>query len=476
MKIEFHKGASAEPPSITTAHVVWGASRDDKIRLVERSGSNYLYVGTKSMKDMRAFQLKIRQIVRRAQEEEIKTLVLSFSQIIANGLFLTGFVARQLVENLYLANYNPDSLKTIFPESGRPGLERVVVEHTGEEHGCDEFDEGTVLGETMNDVTRHLSDLPSNYKLPSSFAARVDELCKGTKVKFENLGIPEGAGLLRAVGQGSVDPACMLQLTYMGGDPKDPPLVLIGKGVVHDTGGLNIKQGNGMLTMHRDMTGAAAVAGVVLALARLRVKRNVIGLLPVADNAISGAAYKPGDVYTSLSGHSVKIENTDAEGRLILADAITYAIKNLNPLFIICMATLTGASMVATGARYSALFAPNPKLKMLVHNLAALTGDPIWPLPLDESFNEELKSPEADIRNVTGGTHGGASFGAAFLQFFFRNSDSARSFDDAWMYLDIASVMEALKADGLVPGYSTGSPVRLGVELCRQLPDAVPAP
>ena len=231
--------------------------------------------------------------------------------------------------------------------------------------------------------------------------------------------------------QGAVKEAQCVILKYFGADDKkEKPIVIVGKGVIFDTGGYNLKPTNNIETMHQDMAGAATVLGIFKILKGLRIKKNIIGITPMAENLVSAEAYRPSDIIKMYSGKTVEITNTDAEGRLILADAITHATK-LNPEAIITIATLTGAVAVALGDRYAGLISNNTKLRKELQNAGHEVNDLGWPLPLHPDFKIKFNSEVADIRNCDIGTQrlAGSSKGASFLERFVDGKK--------WCHIDI---------------------------------------
>jgi leucyl aminopeptidase len=244
-------------------------------------------------------------------------------------------------------------------------------------------------------------------------------------------------------------------MEYKGG--KGAPVVLVGKGITFDTGGINIKSESGIGDMHMDMSGGAAVIAAVAAAARLKVKRHVIGIIPAAENMPSGGALRPHDVLYSLSGKTIEVGNTDAEGRLILADALTYA-KRFKPAAVIDVATLTGAAMVALGLHASGLMTKDDALADALLALGEESGDYLWRLPLWDEYEDGLKSDIADMNNVPGSgpgsRYGGATNGAIFLWQF------AKEIGAPWAHLDIAPRMTNTPGDELSKG-AAGTPVRL---------------
>jgi len=270
-----------------------------------------------------------------------------------------------------------------------------------------------------------------------------------------------GMGSFAAVAKGSAEPLRFIVLRYEGGPKGEAPVVLVGKGITFDTGGISIKPSAEMDEMKYDMGGAASVLGTFRALAELKPKLNVVGLIPSCENMLDGNAYKPGDILTSLSGQTIEVLNTDAEGRLILCDALTYA-ERFKPKAVVDIATLTGACVVALGGVRSGLFATDDALAQELQAAGDAALDPCWRLPLDDEYADGLKSNFADVANVAGRA-GGAVNAAKFLQRFTEKYP--------WAHLDIAGT--AWKG-GAAKG-STGRPVGLLVQFLVSRQGAAPA-
>jgi leucyl aminopeptidase len=300
---------------------------------------------------------------------------------------------------------------------------------------------------------------------PQYLAAAAQQLAKKhsrikTTIFDKKRLIKERFGLLLAVNRGSlVDPA-LIVAEYRGAPKSSLHIVLIGKGVTYDTGGLNLKPTGSMETMKADMAGAAAVLGALSAIASLNLKVNVSVVVPSTENGIDSLSYKPGDVYEGYAGKSVEIGNTDAEGRLILADALAYAVKELKPTYLIDLATLTGAMDVALGSEYIGLFSNDDNLSRLLEDSSLSTYERVWRLPLVDEYRDSLKSDIADLRNI-GGKGAGCIKGALFLEAFVDKI--------AWAHLDIASVAYSLEAKKYLPKYGTGIGVRLLVDFLENL-------
>jgi leucyl aminopeptidase len=304
------------------------------------------------------------------------------------------------------------------------------------------------------EFARELGNLPPNYATPTRLGEEAAKLARQASLRVEVLGPKEvakiGMGSFMSVAKGSAEPLRFIVLRYEGAGRGEAPVVLVGKGITFDTGGVSIKPSAEMDEMKFDMGGAASVLGTFRALAELKPRLNVVGLIPSCENMPDGASYKPGDILTSLSGQTIEVLNTDAEGRLILCDALTYA-ERFKPKAVIDIATLTGACVVALGGVRSGLFATDDQLaeQLLAAGDAAL--DPCWRMPLDDEYAEGLKTNFADVANVAGRA-GGAVVAAKFLHRFTQNYP--------WAHLDIAGT--AWKG-GAAKG-STGRPVGLLLE------------
>lgn len=268
-------------------------------------------------------------------------------------------------------------------------------------------------------------------------------------------------GLMLAVARGATrnDPR-LIVLEYTGDPKSKDTTMLVGKGVTYDTGGLNLKPTGSMETMKDDMSGAAAVLGTIRAAEALGLKVNIIGVIPSVENAIDGMSYKPGDVFRSYNGTTVEITNTDAEGRLILADAISFGIKKFKPKRMIDLATLTGAVLVSLGEEAAGLFSNNEELCSSVQIASERTMEKVWRLPLFEEFKELLKSPIADIKNSANTRFGGSSTAALFIERFVG--------DIPWVHLDIAGVAYLSDPKNYHPTRATGFGVRLLIDLLER--------
>ena len=300
-------------------------------------------------------------------------------------------------------------------------------------------------------LTRDLANRPGNYCTPTYLADTAKSLGRDYKFKvevFDRADIEKlGMGSFLSVAQGSAEPPRFIVMHYKGGKEKEAPVVLVGKGITFDSGGISLKPGEGMDEMKFDMGGAASVLGTFKAIAEMELPLNVVGLIPSTENMPGGKAVKPGDVVTSMSGQTIEILNTDAEGRLILCDALTYA-ERFNPACVIDIATLTGACIIALGAHPSGLLANDDALARELMDVGQASGDRCWQLPLWDDYQEQLKSNFADMANI-GGRPAGTITAACFLSRFTKAYK--------WAHLDIAGTAWKSGADK----GATGRPVPL---------------
>ena len=364
---------------------------------------------------------------------------------------------RQIIETVEESRYRFDSLKS-KKDTPRRSLRKIILSLPGRRElpgGEQAVREGVAIAAGVK-LTRDLGNLPPNLCTPTYLAEQAQALAREfpvlrVEVLEETAMERMGMGALLAVTHGSAQPARLIRLEYRQGPAARKPHVLIGKGVTFDTGGISLKPGEGMDEMKYDMCGAASVLGTLRACAELQLPLNVIGLIPAVENMPGGRASRPGDVVTSLSGQTIEILNTDAEGRLILCDALTYAERD-EPVAVVDIATLTGACIIALGRHPHGLFSNHPPL---AHALAAAghaAYDRVWELPLWEDYQEALDSNFADMANVAGNRDGGAIIAACFLARF------AKKFH--WAHLDIAgTAWKTGKAKG-----ATGRPVPLLVQ------------
>lgn len=290
-----------------------------------------------------------------------------------------------------------------------------------------------ILGQAVN-LTRELVNEPANIVYPTSFADRANQVATECGMEIEIWDQAkleeEKCGSLLAVSRGSSQPPRLVILRWNGGEPGDAPLALVGKGVTFDSGGLSLKPSEGMKTMKCDMAGAATVLGAMSAISRLKSPTNVVAVMGLVENMVSGDSYKLGDVLTARSGKTIEVLNTDAEGRLVLADALN-VVQDDKPSRIIDLATLTGACLVALGTEVAGLMANDDDWRQEVQDTAEACGEAAWPLPMFAAFGEQIKSQVADIKNIGEGRWGGSITAAKFLEEFVDD-------DIPWTHIDIA--------------------------------------
>lgn len=320
---------------------------------------------------------------------------------------------------------------------------------------------GHIIGEQVN-RSRDLANIPGGDMTPRILAQAAREDGKRYGFTVTVLGEQEmrklKMGAILGVSQGSAEEAQLIIMEYRGGAKSKKPLVFVGKGITFDTGGINLKPTGSLDEMHMDMSGGAAVLAALGAIARLNMRVNVIGIIPAVENMPSGSSYRPGDILRSLAGKTIEVSNTDAEGRVVLADALTYA-ERYDPRLVIDLATLTGACMVALARYANGLFSHDEQLIARMRKYGEQSGDYLWPLPLWEEYEEELKSKVADLSNANKTRNAGATNGALFLAKFAEKFPS-------WAHIDIASTMTT-SPDMLLAGGSRGAGTALLVELAR---------
>jgi len=362
---------------------------------------------------------------------------------------------RQAVEVTEAALYRFDQLKS-KPNNQRRALRRVVLavpKRSDLGPGEQAIREGRAIAEGVK-LARDLGNLPGNLCTPSYLAEQAVEIGKQYNLKTTVLEKDDmrklGMGALLSVARGSRQPPKLIVLEYHGGKEGEPPVALVGKGLTFDAGGISIKPAANMDEMKFDMCGGASVLGAMKAAAELKLPLNIVGIVPSSENLPDGDANKPGDIVTSMSGQTVEVLNTDAEGRLILSDALTYA-ERYNPAAVIDIATLTGACVIALGAHASGLLANNDQLAREIINAGKYTHDRAWQLPLWDEYQKQLDSNFADMANI-GGREAGTITGACFLSRYAKNFK--------WAHLDIAgTAWKTGKEKG-----ATGRPVPLLVQ------------
>ena len=366
-----------------------------------------------------------------------------------------------MAQNLEMANFEFVALKST-PKEGWNFVEEVLICGTTPKEMQSGYRKGQEIGKAVN-ACRELSNTPGGDMTPTKLALAVKAAAKGTRARVTVLGRKElekrAMGAILGVARGSSEEPKFIILEYKGA--AGAPIVLVGKGVTFDSGGLNLKPSDSLLEMHMDMSGGSAVIHAVVLAAKLGIKKHVIGLVPAVENMPSGSSYHPGDVLRSMSGKTIEVLNTDAEGRVILADALTFA-KKYKPRLVVDVATLTGAALAALGQHASAIMTRDKSLEDLFRTLGEETGDYMWPLPLWDEYEEYIKGTFGDVANLPSSgsqRYGGVINGAMFLYQFVKDSGEYAQDAYPWVHIDIAPRMTTTASDKLSKG-AAGEPVR----------------
>jgi len=369
------------------------------------------------------------------------------------SLALTQAQIKDFITGLYLRFYKFDKYQTKKSEDKKP-LPEITLQVADVVQAETALTQASALVDAVN-LARDLVNEPANILGTVEFADKVKQLEQyGLSVEIlgqEELS-QEKMGALLGVAQGSARPPRLAIMRWNGGDSKQAPLAFIGKGVVFDTGGISLKPGAGMEDMKGDMGGAAAVTGAMLALALRKARINAVGLIGLVENMPDGTAQRPGDIVTSMSGQTIEIINTDAEGRLVLADVLYYAKERFKPQFMVDFATLTGAIMVALGKHHAGLFSNDDTLADHLNAAGQATGELLWRMPLSDDYDKIVDSKVADMRNSTGRL-AGSICAAQFLQRFVG--------DTPWAHLDIAGTAMDAIAHEYNQSWGSGFGVRL---------------
>ncbi len=368
---------------------------------------------------------------------------------------------KAIVEGAFVGNFDSDTYKSDRKDQK---IDALTIVATGDQKSLQKaIDEARILGESQN-FTRELVNEPSNRMTPTILANHAKKMCQEVGIKCEVYGpdkIKElKMGAFWGVAQGSDEPPALIVMRYEpAGAPEKPVLGLVGKGVTFDTGGISIKPSDGMEKMKYDMAGGATMIGAMRAIALLKPKVKVIGIVCATENMPSGKAQKPGDIQTAMSGKTIEIINTDAEGRLVLADGLCYA-RQVGCTHLIDAATLTGAVVVALGYYNAGIFSNDDAFYEKFTKALAKSGEKMWRLPVTEEYLDQTRSSIADLMN-TGGRWGGASTAAAFLKEFAE--------DTPWLHLDIAGTAWMEEQKAWIAKGPSGIAVRSLVEFVKQL-------
>jgi len=439
-------------------------SPKNKDEIIKENGVKTFYLKCDEAEKMnlRKLFLLVRKMIILAKGAKAEKIGFDFSDLKfsakggpASGWKLTDTELGEIIgSQLDFANYEFVEYKTPTKE-GFNFIKEVIIS------GVDKETEKAILkGHAITqevNKARSLSNTPGGDMTPQILAQKAKEAVKGLPVKVRILGEKEmekqNMQAILSVGRGSDEESKFIIMEYWGGKKNEKPIVLVGKGVTFDTGGLNLKPSSSLSGMNMDMSGGAVCIHAITLVAKMKLKKNVVVLIPSVENMPSGKSYRPGDVIRSMSGQTIEILNTDAEGRVILADALTYS-KKYNPKVVIDIATLTGAAVVALGERMSAIFTDDDELCVKLEKIGDKTGDYMWRLPMWEEYEEEIKGNLGDWSNVHNkdSRYGGATYGAVFLHQFIKGYK--------WVHIDIAPRMTSMTGEYLAQG-ALGTPVRL---------------
>lgn len=393
----------------------------------------------------------------------------SGEEVVTIDLADSGFSAEQAVAflmGLRLRAWRYDIYRTTMKDAQKVSLTDAIIVNAPEGTEALWATESAIAKGV--EFTRELVTEPANIIYPESFVERCHERFAGTGVEItvldENDMRELGMGAFLGVAQGSARPPRLIAMRWAGGAADEAPSVFVGKGVTFDSGGISIKPGAGMEDMKWDMGGAAAVAGAMLAIVGRKAKANVIGICGLTENMPDGNAQRPGDVVTSMSGQTIEVINTDAEGRLVLCDALTWAQQKYKPARIIDLATLTGAMIIALGHEQAGLFSNNDELADQLDTAGKTSGDKLWRLPLGAAYDKLIDSPIADMKNV-GSRAAGSITAGQFLQRFIEN-------DTPWAHLDIAGMAWSATSGATWDKGATGFGVRVLDQFVRDVAEA----
>lgn len=455
------------PTNVKSARVLLN-EKSPLSRIVRENKVDFLEIKAlkKELMNRRKWIILVRSIIQEAKKNKIETIEINWKDLV-DFKGLGEDLSQIFAEAVFMADYEFRKYKN-KPEEGWSDLKEIfiVVSKRDKSFSRAKFSEGLTVARNVN-FCRDLANTPGEDMTPAILANITRKAIKGKKIKMSVLDEKQMRrkkmnGVL-SVGKGSSFQSRFIILQYCGEDIRKKPIVLVGKGVTFDSGGLDTKPHPAGLEMKMDMSGGAAVIATILAAENLKLKRNIIALIPAVENMPSGDSMRPGDIIKMMDGTNVEIGHTDAEGRLILADALVFA-KSFNPEYVIDVATLTGAAMVALGERASAFFTDNEELSQKVMDLSEKTGEYMWRLPLWDEYAQEIKGTHGDISNIR--TKGSSGIGGAITAALFLKNFT-KDYTENWMHIDIAPRMTAVFDEQLING-AAGAPVRLLIELMRK--------
>ncbi|MGN6671187.1 MAG: leucyl aminopeptidase [Candidatus Nucleicultricaceae bacterium] len=389
------------------------------------------------------------------KNQNVNTVTLNLQDLSVDGL-TEAKCAAAVAYGLLLRAWHFDKYYTVESKKPKHPLKAVHIITNDPEAAEVEFKTLQKIADGIF-TTRTLVSEPPNVIYPETMANAINEDLSPLGIKVEIFGQDEmqklGMGSLLGVGQGSIRESKMVVMQWNGADASEKPVAFIGKGVTFDTGGISIKPSQGMEDMKYDMAGAAAVVGTIKALAGRKAKVNAIGVVGLVENMPSGSAIRPSDILTSMSGQTIEVLNTDAEGRLVLCDALWYTQDRFKPKFMINLATLTGAIVISLGDQFAGLFSNDDDLSKKLTEMGEKTGERLWRFPLDDAYDREIDSTIADMKNISNGRKAGSITAAQFLQRFVNKTP--------WAHLDIAGMAWAEKSLPTVEKGASGYGVRL---------------
>ncbi|MCC8377015.1 MAG: leucyl aminopeptidase [Rickettsia endosymbiont of Graphium doson] len=396
------------------------------------------------------------KILQNVTNAKIATIGLKIKNRISS--FASSLVASLIASGALLASYRFDKYRTTLKEADKFVVESFEISTDNNIEAAKLFEVKKLIAEGVF-FTRDISNEPSNIKTPQIYAERIAETLEELNVDVSILGEREmknlGMGALLGVGQGSQNESKLVVMEYQGASKDAPYIALVGKGVIFDTGGISLKPSSNMHLMRYDMCGSAAVVGAMIAVASQELPVNIVGVVGLVENMPSGNAQRPGDVVTTMSGQTAEVLNTDAEGRLVLADAVWYAQEKFKPKCVIDVATLTGAIVVSLGPTYAGCFSNNDELADKLIKAGEEVNEKLWRMPLHEDYDAMINSDIADMANI-GNVPGaaGSSTAAHFIKRFIQEGVE-------WAHLDIAGVANSSKPSSLGPKGAVGYGVRL---------------
>jgi leucyl aminopeptidase len=453
---------SAEDKKLVTNYLALRARKPGEAKLLRLNDApGFVLLATEKAFTEQSISLMIRRTIRTAKAEGFAAVGICADDYASSehGDVSAATTCRLIASNALYAHYDFSEQFKTPPAEGWRQVKSVVIFTTAAAKQCKEMlAYGEVVAEGVNQC-RSIANMPPSDLKPEGMAEAARTVAGDvtgiTVTIFDEKRLRrEGMNAILAVGQGSASPPRLIVMEYAGGKKGERPLALVGKGVTFDSGGLNLKPGESMADMHMDMSGGAAVIFALRTIAKLKLPLNVIGVVPAVENMVSGFSYRQGDIIRSYGGKTIEVANTDAEGRVILADAIAYALTK-KPALTVEISTLTGAAEVALGQRVAALFVKNNKpLQDALQEIGTASGDEVWPLPLWDIHEKDVESSIADLVNLhrTGSRWGGAITGAAFL--------SAIAGTAPFVHIDMAPRMVTLPDEEYLARGAAGFGVR----------------